>query len=174
VRREATFRKVCPPLFLKTDPSRLPASQLAQVMAWTYGPRGLILRGDTGTGKTRTIWTLLHRVLVLDMPEREFSWVDGISFGHDIVRHFKVEDAEDWLDGLARVPILFFDDFGKLKMTERAETELFGIVDRRCMNELPIIVTTNDTGETLEQRMTEGRGPALIRRLREFCELVQF
>ena len=35
-----------------------------------------------------------------------------------------------------------------------------------------IIATTNDTGDTLAARLTDNRAPALVRRLREFCEMV--
>lgn len=101
-------------------------------------------------------------------------WFDSTSFGLEIVKHYRREDVDVWLEEAGTIPILFFDDFGKLKMTERAEVELFGLIERRCANELPIIVTTNDTGDTLASRMSDNRGPAMIRRLREFCEPVQF
>lgn len=117
---------------------------------------------------------LLKRLLIEDGYARHFYWFDSISFGHEIAKHYRDEDAEDWLDSVAKKPLLFFDDLGKLKMTERAEVELFGLIDRRCSNELPIIATTNDTGDTLASRMTDNRGPALIRRLREFCTPIQF
>jgi len=174
VRKEEQFDKICPVLYQRSDLSRLPASQLKEAMEWKYGDKGLILLGDTGTGKSRVAWTLLRRVLVADKKEVGFRWFDCIEFGHAIAKHYHEEDAEEWLYNLAKVDLLFFDDLGKLKMTERAETELFGLVERRCANQLPIIATTNDTGDTLAARMTDNRGPALIRRLREFCQIIQF
>ena len=36
------------------------------------------------------------------------------------------------------------------------------------------IVTTNDVGETLAQRMSEDRAAPLLRRLREFCTVISF
>ena len=130
--------------------------------------------GDTGKGKSRIAWRLLKRVLCEDKLETTFLWFDCIGFGHEIARHYRLEDAEAWLDKVATVPLLYFDDLGKLKLTERAETELFGLIERRCANQLPIIATTNDTGDSLAARMTEGRGPAMIRRLREFCDIITF
>lgn len=174
IRRADLFTHICPSLYQKTDVARLPASQLSQAMAWKYGPKGLILLGETGTGKSRVAWMLLKRIIVEDRPERQFEWFDCISFGHSIAKHYRDEDAEVWLERIAKTPILFFDDLGKLKLTERAETELFGIVEKRCADQLPIIVTTNDTGDSLAARMTDNRGPAMIRRLREFCEPIQF
>lgn len=173
-RRRTRFEKICPPLYQSSDPARLPGAQLAQVMAWGFNPRGLVLIGDTGKGKSRIAWYLLRRYLTKDRPERGFLWFDCIGFGHAITEHYKAEDAEGWLESVAKVPLLFFDDLGKLKMTERAETELFGIIERRCANMLPIIATTNDSGDSLAARMTENRGPAMVRRLREFCQVVTF
>lgn len=165
---------ICPKLYQKSDESRLPQKQLQQAMAWRYGPRGLILLGDTGLGKSRVAWTLLKRILVDDMPDRSFAWFDCIGFGHSISKHYKDEDAEEWLENLSAIDLVFMDDLGKLKLTERAEVELFGLIERRCANRLPMIVTTNDTGDSLASRMTDNRGPALIRRLREFCDPIQF
>lgn len=173
-RRTAKFKAACPPLYQDTDLTRLPLAQYEQCSRWQYGPRGLVLIGDTGKCKSRIAWMLLRRVLVEDKTEHNFIWFDCIGFGHEIARHYRLEDAEQWLDKVAEVPLLFFDDLGKLKMTERAETELFGLIERRCANQLPIIATTNDTGDSLAARMTENRGPAMIRRLREFCEIVNF
>lgn len=174
IRRTEKFTKACPPLYQSTDVGRLPQRQLGLALAWQYGPRGLILLGETGVGKTRVAWTLLRRVLIEDKKEHTFMWFDAIAFGHKIALHYRSEDAEAWLDRVATIPLLFFDDLGKLKLTERAEVELFGVIEGRCAAGLPLIVTTNDTGDSLAARMTDNRGPAMIRRLREFCEPIQF
>lgn len=171
--RIESFEKQCPPLYLKTDPARLPKLQLDATLAWKPGARGLILVGETGRGKTRAAW-LLIRQLMANGAFVEILCFDAVGFGHDLSRHYKSEDAEDWLDSVANAPMVFFDDLGKLKLTERAEAEIFGVIERRFSRELPVLVTTNDTGDTLASRMTDGRGPALIRRLREFCEVIQF
>ena len=179
-KREQVFASVCPSLYQKTDTSKLPQEQLKKAMDWQYGSRGLILLGDTGKGKSRVAWSLLKRLLVEDKPmqhpkpSRDFVWFDATSFGHEIIRAYREENADVWLEEVSTVPLVFFDDLGKLKLTERAEVELFGVIERRCANELPIIVTTNDTGDSLAARMSDNRGPAMIRRLREFCEPIQF
>lgn len=174
VRREKHFLSLCPKLYQESAPDRLPASQLKEAMEWQYGPRGLILSGETGVGKSRIAWLLLRRILVSDKRNPSFAWFDAVGFGHAIGKHYRDEDAEEWLEDTAKTELLFFDDLGKLKLTERAETELFGLIERRCGAELPIIATTNDTGDSLASRMTDNRGPALIRRLRQFCQIIQF
>ena len=179
-KREEAFAIICPSLYQKTDASRLPQEQLKKAMDWKYGSRGAILLGETGKGKSRVAWSLLKRVLVDDKPLPnsrtilDFIWFDATSFGHEVIRSYRDETADIWLERVSTCALVFFDDLGKLKLTERAEVELFGVIERRCANELPIIVTTNDTGDSLAARMSDNRGPAMIRRLREFCEPIQF
>ncbi len=172
------FIKILPPIFVDTNPSLLPQPQLKQAMVWKYGRKGLVLDGETGLGKTRTAWLLLRRVLVDDGRDIKFAWFKDITFGQELGIRYRNETAEEWLQGLAKVPLLFIDDIGKMKLTDRAESELFGIIDQRCENGLPMIVTTNDTGESLKNRMdaanNAGRGAPLVRRLREFCEQIKF
>lgn len=171
-RQMAAFQKLCPPLYIDTDIARLP-NQYAQVMAWQFGSHGLLLTGNTGTCKTRCAWMLVKKMM---LEGRNVSVFDCVSFGHEISLRFRTEDGdpEKWLEKMSRRDLVFFDDLGKLKLTDRAEAELFGVIERRCANKLPLIATTNDTGTTLADRMTDNRGPAMIRRLREFCSVVQF
>ena len=146
------------------------------MLAWRYGGRGLLLHGETGRGKTRAAWLLLRR---LHDQGRSITAFDCVSFGHECVRrcrdsHGNDEHVERWADNLATVPVLFLDDFAKEKLTERVEVELFGLIERRTANCLPIILTTNFVGEALEAKLSPDRGAPLVRRLREFCEDVCF
>ncbi len=173
-RKAAQFERLCPPLYRHSDATRLPL--LAKVLEWkrTEDRPGLLLRGSTGRGKSRCAWLLVERIMTVDL--QQVYAFDCVAFGHDLSRHYRDEDnpAEMWLDMLAKAPVVFFDDLGKLKITERAEAELFGLIERRTANQLPIIATTNDSGDSLSSRMTDNRGPALIRRLREFCQVIDF
>lgn len=171
------FLAACPPAYLKTDPKLLPAgadAKLRRVLNWKMGPRGLMLCGETGKGKTRSAWLLIKRLMTMDGVE--VICYDCISFSHEMERHYRDEnfDVTSWLDDMVTADVLFFDDWGKLKLTERVEAELFALLERRCAAEKPTIITTNDTGDTLLSRMTGNRGPALVRRLRDFCEIIAF
>lgn len=172
-RKLRRFQRLCPPLYANSDPSRLPP-EFKSVQEWTYGPQGLLVLGETGCGKTRSVWMLLRRLMLDPAVDYRVVFFDGVSFGQMLNRKFRREEAEDWLDSLASVDIVFFDDLGKLKLTERAEAELFGVIERRCANMKPILATTNDTGASIAARMTDNRGAAFVRRLREFCRIVQF
>ena len=172
-RHEEGWTTLCPMLYRDTDPARLPQESLAKVLAWHYASRGLLLHGPTGRGKTRAAWLLLR---TLHDEKRRIIAFDCVGFAHECAKQFRDSDGggERWAKNLAEVPVLFLDDFGKGKFTERVEVELFGLIERRTANCLPIILTTNFVGESLEARMSPDRGAPLVRRLREFCGDVCF
>ena len=149
----------------------MPEDKLAEVLAWQYGPGGLLLIGPTATGKTRAAYLLLLRLLDEGRSIRAF---DCVRFGHECGRRFRDGGGEDWTDALAKAELVFLDDVGKMPFTERAEAELFALVERRCANELPIIATTNMIGADLEAKASADRGAPLARRLREFCQVIVF
>jgi len=131
----------------------------------------ILLIGPTGAGKTRCAYLLLKRLL--DEGRRIVAF-DCVRFGHDCARRFRDGSGEDWSDGLAKVDLVFFDDLGKGRFTERVEAELFAVVERRLANKLPCIVTTNMTGRSLVAKASHERGEPLVRRLRESCRVVVF
>jgi len=172
-RRVEAFNQICPPLYRSTDTARLPAQQYKQVMAWQYGATGLLLHGETGKGKTRCAWLLLQRLHVEEY--RQIVAFDAVSFSHDITKNFGPDgDSEKWLKRMNGATVLFLDDLGKCRLTERGEAELFGIIENRMANLRPIIATTNFVGATLAGGLRPDIGTALVRRLRESCEAIAF
>jgi len=172
-RRHRLWAEICPPLYRDTDPARLPQNSLNNVLAWQYGVRGLVLHGPTGKGKTRAAFLLLHR---LYWQERKIIVAfDATGFSHGVAKQFGPDgNSERWLQKVKVADVVFFDDLGKGKLTERGEAELFGIFEARTANRKPIIVTANSVGDSLAASLRPDTGPPLVRRLREFCECVAF
>jgi len=172
---EARWKHICPPLYRQTDPARLPQDKLSQVMSWSYGPGGLMLLGPTDTGKTRCAFLLLRRLLEQGRSIRAY---DCVGFGHECARQFSWKgsfgDGAEWIEWLVGLDVLFFDDLGKGVFTERVESELFGLIEKRVANLRPIVVTTNMIGRTMADKLSADRSAPLIRRLREFCKVVTF
>ena len=69
---------------------------------------------------------------------------------------------------------MLIDDLGKQKMTERAEVELYDVLEHRTNNLKPTIITTNATYLQLTKMLSEDRGQPIIRRIRDFSTIVKF
>lgn len=167
--RQRLIKSLVPPTFHVFTPSRLPDSSIEsykRAMQWKMGPRGIIMLGATGIGKTRILWEVLKRVMDADT---EIFCPGPHSFSNSLTRAYQRDEAESWLEHVSTCRLVAFDDITKLKMTERVESELFGVIDYRCCNELPVLVTAQSG---LIDRMTEDRGAPLMRRLKEFCETI--
>ena len=171
-RIESEWARICPPLYNDTDVSLLPANAHNRVMAWKYGPTGLILHGETGRCKTRSMYQLLKRLHFED--KKKIQVFNAVSFSHEVNRRFFDGTGEEWIARLCQVDVVFMDDLGKCRLTERGEAELFGLIEQRTANLKPILATTNFIGESLSEKLTDDRGLPLVRRLREFCQAVSF
>ncbi len=167
------WNRVCPSAPSDTQPHRLPSpTKLQRVLGWKYGPKGLVLHGATGQGKTRCLYELLRRefregrtICVLDHASA-YRYGEAYEQGPGAARH--------WIEHRCKVDILALDDLFKAKLTDSFEQAIFTIISQRTERQLPVLLTTNDVGTTLEGRMSKDRGPALVRRLREFCEAIAF
>ncbi|MFP4107190.1 MAG: hypothetical protein ACLFVU_14050, partial [Phycisphaerae bacterium] len=89
--RARKWKEFCPSAFRQTDPDRLAevsGGASRKVLAWTPGAKGLLLRGPSAVGKTRTAWMLLGQLHL------EGQTVVGMSaFG------FSVEASRRAMDG---------------------------------------------------------------------------
>jgi DNA replication protein DnaC len=144
-RRQEAFHTLCPPLYRESDPQRIPAAFLRECEAWEASPMGLGFVGIAGTGKTRAAWMLLKRlhfsgVRVFGITATAFAKACADQW-HDDPQAKGM--AEDTLTRCRRTKVLLLDDLGKNKMTERAELELFDLLEHRTSHELPVIWTAN-------------------------------
>ena len=164
--RLARWRAVCPEDYQDTKPELLSQAKLKEVLAWEYGSKGLLLVGPTGTGKTRSLWLLIKRLMMDGYSVEVFP---SMRFSHLCSKYFGGFVGPDWTDRLVHhVDVVCFDDLGKSKMTELVEAEFYGIIEDRASRKRPTILTLNMGGEELEARMSPERGGPIVRRLREY------
>ena len=157
----------------QTVVEKLPRPELFnRVMRWTFQNKGVVMHGPTRKGKSRCAWKLAEREY---LNGREVKVLDS-TFGITFAQKYSVSGsaAYEWLEEKNGADLLLLDDVFKIKLTDAAEGALFMIVDYRTQHGKPMIVTMNDTGASLEERMTTDRGPALVARIREFCENINF
>ena len=156
-----------------TDLTLLEAAQpdWRKVLDWEYGPLGLLLRGETGTCKTRSVWRLARKLF--DQDIRVTALTAG-QFDRQCRKAAGQFELPGWFDELVRARVLFFDDLGKGAWTPHTEANFFDLVDQRTCEGRPLLVTTNDSGRSLAERFSPDRAEPLIRRLREYCRCLTF
>ena len=184
-RRQAEEKQMRLDLAKQTAISRIPKAfqltvrellprpdMLDAVLRWQFGSKGLVLFGPTGLGKSRCAWSVVKREIE---SGRDVEMVDALVLSrYPAMLMADNDEAAKLSERLATCELLLLDDPFKVKPTERVEELLFLAVDQRMQWERPIIATLNDTGDTLLARLSSDRGPALIRRLREACAVLNF
>ena len=148
---------------------------------------GLLLAGDTGTGKTHLAVAALkaiidrgHQGIFFDyqnLLDRIRSSYDKTSGSSDKETYRSAMDAE----------VLLLDDLGSHRVTDWVEDTVTSIVTYRCNHRKPLIATTNlspeDTGSVASTKpggsdvhkksLTEAIGARARSRLFEMCRVVR-
>lgn len=172
-KKQDMFASLCPADYLDTQAHMLPSPmRLNKAMNWRFGARGLLLHGPSGTGKSRIAWKVMER----EVRTKKSALALDFSISYDYSEKFgkSASDASKWITKHATIDLLLLDDVFKSRLSDGLEQAIFTIISMRIESKRPIIVTCNDVGETLMSRMSPDRGPALIRRLREYCDIIPF
>lgn len=180
------WKRICPPEFLAPIDFDICGQsfkgQHDRIMKWVYGGHsiagsdqkaGLIAFGKTGRCKTRFIFKLCEREI---LQGREVVYVRHPEFREKVSR-LSFHNANDlfyYLKPLRLADILFFDDLGKARITDASEEAIESIIDERTRNGRPIFFTTNEGDESLGARLSQDRGEPMLRRIFDFCDLVNF
>jgi DNA replication protein DnaC len=173
--RRASWKSLCPPEYRNTISEQLPnVPKFEEVQKWQYGPKGLLLVGPTRRGKTRSAWKLLER-LHFDEHQKIMAFTP-MDLKLAVANAWRdTETAEDWIDTLRYVDVLFFDDLDTIKFTEAVEETIYDAFEFRPTHQRPVIATVNRTGRELAARMNaNGRGAKIVERMREYCQVVNF
>lgn len=175
-RKVADWLESIPAIMREHDLSKIPKMVQFQIVRdWQFDDdRGLILYGSTGTGKTRACYALAQRLV---SEGADVRFLRGVTFQNEVVDRTKPGgsgDFTDWFDDLCNVDYVLLDDIDKTRFSPRVESELYNLIDVRTSNELPIVLSANSTGPAMQRRMSPETGPAICRRIAEFCEPVNF
>ena len=170
---KSAWARMCPSEYEQTDAAKIPNQRcLNKVLGWQFGPRGLMIGGPTGQGKTRSLMLLCRRLVIEE--GRQVKLFMGNSFARACADMFGEGSSTQWMKDAIKADVVVLDDLGKFKLTERVESELSGLVEERTSWGRPVLVTLNATGEELKAKLSADRGAPLLRRLREFCEPIAF
>lgn len=165
---------ICPPQYKETDPDRLPCQAAwDRVKAWEPKPpplSGLLFVGKTGLGKTRMAWLVALRLA--DRGRRLVAWnAPKLADKLSLLSSESMRAYNNLVDECSQTNVLLLDDLGKDCPTRRWEEAIYRIVEHRTSHGLPIISTTNFTGQQLIDRSQDGSG-ATVRRIRESSEVI--
>jgi len=180
--RTLYFEGNCPRDFREFDADRpeiqINREQINRVMAWKPAQLGILASGETGRGKTRSMFALCKRLLCEEGKDVAiwhakdfFAELEGnVRFGRD--------EAGDFVRRVAMRPILFIDDYGQEAVAankqEWATGWFFRLLDIRIGNRLPLLMTTNMTAKQMAAGARDITSDPLIRRLLELAEPIKF
>lgn len=151
-------------------PPRIDWTAYEKVLAWEPSAgRGLILTGAPGTGKTSAFWALARN---LEAGGHSPITLGSLEAGRALSEAAKDIREVGWM---YRCRVLMIDDLGKERATPAVAAMLWEVFDRRLSANLPVILTTNFSGEELARRFGEEHlGDSVRRRISELCRRVQF
>lgn len=180
--REAYWAKICPIEFRtleeggRTDLARLIKDQpkAAEIINHPSKPTdepGMIIRGDSGTCKSRAVWRYLRRAVDRGQSVRALTSGEFDRQARDAAGKFYLSE---WVDKLIDVDVLFLDDLGKAPWTPATVGHWFEVIDGRYRHGKGTIITTNLTGESLVAQLSIGKDIAepMLRRIRERCKQI--
>ena len=125
---------------------------------------GMMLLGDTGTGKTFMAGCIANALIEKNVPvlmipmNRLLIQLSGASF----------EDKNTFLDSLNRYSLLILDDFGSERDSDYVLEQIYNIIDSRYRSRLPLIVTTNLTLTDMKQPKSK-QHKRINERILEMC-----
>ena len=134
------WERLCDEDFRVVNPNMpLPVDQLALVMGWEYGPKGLYILGPTGARKSRCMWQLVKKLIwqgrtVEAMTDIEFNNAIGASQGG--------ERMTDMVSRIIAADVFYLDDLGQNKLTRRVAEQLFHVISKRAAKMRPVLITT--------------------------------
>lgn len=161
------WRAITPVEYREYDPEKLPAEAgalRAAAALWVdkQVPRWLLLTGPPGIGKTRIAFHALRKLATRGASQ---LYVRASQFDRWASSQFQQgSDAASRIQQCHHASHLLLDDLGKGKLTDRAEAELYDLIEHRSAHRLPLILTTNLPVMHLPWCSTD-RGAAIVGRI---------
>jgi DNA replication protein DnaC len=117
------------------------------------------------------MWMLLRRLL--DQEQRSFAWLNAVRFRSGLQAAARDGATDSFVQRLAGVQVLYWDDLGQTHLTGAASEMLLRVVEERTAGRRPILATTQYSAEQLEFQFERPEmGQAIRRRLNEFCSVL--
>ena len=123
---------------------------------------GLLLWGDTGTGKSFFAGCIANALIDKGVPVLMTNFARILN---SLIGMFS-DDRNDFVDSFNRYELLIIDDLGMERQSEFALEQVYNVIDSRYRSKRPLIVTTNLT-------LDELKNPADISRKRIYDRVLE-
>lgn len=123
--------------------------------------KGIFLFGDTGRGKTYTLFAMNKRFREIGMQSKIENWVELL-----LELRERTQYLRDAINELLNTNILMIDDLGSERQTEWSQEILYTIINIAYKREKKIFIATNLSLE----KFTLVYGDRIFSRLMEMCE----
>lgn len=127
--------------------------------------RNLVISGKAGRGKTYFTWCLYRGLVEKYEREHPFKFIKAKVLDDEILKQTREwGSATYYIQTLKEAGVLFIDDFGIDRGTERTERDYYDIIDGRWEEERPTVITTNLSPAQIENAY----GQRIFSRLKDF------
>lgn len=137
--------------------------QLGKKWVKSYEKPSLYLFGNTGSGKTYFAYALYSALVMMKFPWVIF--VKSFNLDEELLAGIEERQEKSILMKYSEVPILFIDDLGVERPSDRIIRQYYSIIDKRTGNGLTTVITSNVKIEDLPL------GSRTISRLGHFYEI---
>ncbi|MCL6599547.1 MAG: ATP-binding protein [Alicyclobacillus macrosporangiidus] len=106
----------------------------------------IALLGPPGSGKTHLLMAVANGLIRKGVMVQYFPWVEGFNDLKD-----NLDDLDDRINAMKTVEVLFIDDLykGRRAPTDFQLEQLFGVVNYRYLNSLPMMVSSEKDVDAL-------------------------
>jgi DNA replication protein DnaC len=127
-----------------------PAFFAAKDFAEQKHRRWLFLRGISGLGKTHLAIAAVYALAQQGVRAEYWRIQDLVAA---LFVALKDETLDEMIRELSGLPVLAIDDYGAAHVKDFAEAQLERILDSRHFNQMPTLITTNDTLDKFTPRL---------------------
>ncbi len=150
-----------PPLYWKVNHKNMDNQIIDSIIQFIRSHTSLLLQGNVGSGKTYLLYYLIKKgAKALFYKSYE---IDNLSLKYLNEYH----SNEKLIFELQSAKILFIDDLGVNRLTDRFERDLYMVLDYRLENLLPTLISTNLSDEDL----LKNYGERIFSRLKEYVRV---
>ena len=127
--------------------------------------KGIFLFGNTGTGKTYTLYAIANALKDMFKEAEVYSWQEVL---FEVKRTFG-SNVQTPIDHMKRDEYILLDDVGVEKDTEWSQEMFYMVINRAYMKETPVFISTNLSIEEFGKKY----GDRVMGRLEEMCDFIQ-